>query len=135
METKGKVAQAPRGLLAELMSLLGSISRHVQALGALAGEESREALALAVRLLVMLIAALFFAALGYILLVFAVAFFAAFVLGISWIWILAAFTLLHGILAYLCARHVRDHSRTPLFEATRFEIARDLESLRNRSEP
>ena len=93
--------------MVELLSLVGSLGRYVQAMGSLAGEESREAAALGVRLLVMLLAALFFAAFGYILLIFAVAFFAAFVLGISWLWILGGFTILHGLLAYLCARHVK----------------------------
>ena len=121
--------------MAELLSLVGSIGRYIQAMGALAREESREAAALGVRLLVMLLAALFFAAFGYILLIFAIAFFAAFVLGISWLWILAGFTILHALLAYLCARHVKVHSRTPIFEETRREVALDLESLGKSSVP
>jgi hypothetical protein len=64
-----------------------------------------------------------------------VAFFAAFVLGISWLWILSAFTLLHALLAYICARHVKIHSRTPIFEETRREVSSDFESLRKRSAP
>ncbi len=124
--------EEPRGLVAELLSLLGSFARHIQALGALAGEESREALALGLRLGVMLLAALFFAAFGYVLLILAVAFFAAHVLGISWLWILAAFTMVHLVFAYLCANHVRRHARTTIFETTRREISADLESLRKR---
>lgn len=121
--------------MAELLSLVGSLGRYIQALGALAGEESREAAALGARLFVMFLAALFFAAFGYILLIFAVAFFAACVLGISWLWILGSFTALHALLAYLCANHVKIHSRTPIFEQTRREVARDLESLRQSSAP
>lgn len=127
--------EAPRGLVAELLSLLGSFARHIQALGALAGEESREALALGLRLGVMLIAALFFAAFGYVLLILALAFLAATMFGISWLWILGAFTVLHFVLAYICANHVRNHSRTPIFESTRREISADLASLRTRREP
>ncbi len=127
--------EEPRGLVAELLSLLGSFARHIQALGALAGEESREAVALGVRLGVMLLAALFFAAFGYVLLLLAVAFFAAHILGISWLWILGAFTLLHFVLAYVCANHVRTHARTPIFATTRREISADLESLRKRQQP
>lgn len=125
----------PRGLVAELLSLLGSFARHIQALGALAGEESREAMALGLRLGVMLLAALFFAAFGYVLLLLAVAFFAAHVLGISWLWILGGFTLLHFVLAYICANHVRTHARTPIFQTTRREISADLEALRKRKQP
>ncbi len=127
--------EEPRGLVAELLSLLGSFARHIQALGALAGEESREALALGLRLGVMLLAALFFAAFGYVLLILAAAFFAAHVLGISWLWILGAFTLLHFVLAYICANHVRTHARTPIFETTRSEISADLALLRKRQQP
>jgi hypothetical protein len=43
--------------------------------------------------------------------------------------------VLHVLLAYLCARHVKVHSRRPIFEETRREVARDLESLRKSSEP
>jgi len=125
----------PRGLFAEILSLLGSFGRYGQALSALAGVESREAVALGVRLLVMLLAALFFAAFGYILLIFTLAFLAATVLGISWLWILGGFTLLHAVLAYVCARHVKTHVRTPVFEQTRSEIASDLAALRSRSAP
>lgn len=127
--------EAPRGLFGEFLSLLGSVARYFQALGALAGEESKEALALGLRLLVMLLAALFFAAFGYVLLVIAVAFFAAHVLGISWLWILGGFTALHLIIAFVCANHVKTHRHTPIFEATRREIAADLESLRKNPKP
>ena len=119
----------PRGLMAEILSLIGSSGRYLQAILALAGEESREAMALYTRLLVMLAAAFFFAALGYILLVIAVVFLAAQILGISWLAIFSALTIIHGLAAYLCARHVRDYSRSPLFTITRREITRDLEAL------
>ena len=75
-------SDVPRGLMAEILSLIGSSGRYLQAILALAGEESREAIALYTRLLVMLAAALFFAALGYILLVIAVVFLAAHFLGL-----------------------------------------------------
>jgi uncharacterized membrane protein YqjE len=121
--------------VAECLSLLGSLGRYFQSLGALAGEEAREAAALGARLLVMGIAALFFAGLGYIFLVLAIALLAAQILGIPWLWILGAFTLLHLLVAWLCAGHVRRHSRTPLFESTRREISSDLSSLGKNSKP
>jgi len=119
----------PRGLVAEILCLIGSSGRYLQAILALAGEESREALALYTRLLVMLAAAFFFAALGYILLVIAVVFLAAQVLGISLLAVFSALTIVHGLAAILCAKHVRDYSRSPLFTMTRREISRDLEAL------
>lgn len=126
---------SPRGVVAELLSLVGSFGRYVSAIGALAGEESREAAALGFRLLVMFLAAVFFAALGYVFLILTLAFVAAWVLGVSWLWILGVFTLGHVLLAYVCARHVRDHSRTPLFAVTRREIASDIASLGKKSTP
>lgn len=131
----GKNPPPRRGLVAECLSLLGSLGRYFQSLGALAGEEAREAAALGARLLVMGIAALFFAGLGYIFLVLAIALLAAQILGIPWLWILGAFTLLHLLVAWLCADHVRRHSRTPLFESTRREISSDLSSLGKNSKP
>ena len=119
----------PRGLVAEVLCLIGSSGRYLHAILALAGEESREALALYTRLLVMLAAAFFFAALGYILLVIAVVFLAAQVLGISLLAVFSALTIVHGLAAILCAKHVRDYSRSPLFTMTRREISRDLEVL------
>lgn len=122
-------SDVPRGLMAEILSLIGSSGRYLQAILALAGEESREAIALYTRLLVMLAAALFFAALGYILLVIAVVFLAAHFLGLSWLGIFCALTVLHGVAATICAKYVRDYSRSPVFAMTRREIACDLESL------
>jgi uncharacterized membrane protein YqjE len=58
-----------------------------------------------------------------------VVFLAAQILGISWLAIFSALTIIHGLAAYLCARHVRDYSRSPLFTITRREITRDLEAL------
>lgn len=134
-EIRKKSAPVPRGVVAEFLSLLGSLGRYFQSLGALAAEESREAAGLAARLLVMGIAALFFAGLGYIFLVLAIALLAANVLGIPWLWILGVFTVLHLLVAWLCADHVRRHSRTPLFESTRREISRDLADLGKKSQP
>ena len=122
-------SSVPRGLMAEILSLIGSSGRYLQAILALAGEESREALALYTRLLVMLAAAFFFAALGYILLVCVVVFLAAQVLGISLLAVFSALTIVHGLAAILCAKHVRDYSRSPLFTMSRREISRDLEAL------
>ncbi len=125
----------PRGVIAELMSLIGSFGRYLSAIGALVGEESREAAALGFRLLVMFLAALFFAALGYVFLILSLAFVAAWVFGISWLWILGGFTLLHALLAFVCARHVRDHCQTPLFAMTRREISSDIAALGKKSTP
>ncbi len=123
------------GLLASALSLLGSAGRYVQSLGQLAGFESREALALGTRLAIMLGAAVVFATIGYLFLILTIAFLASFIFGIPWITTLGVLAFFHFGVAYLCARHVRDHLRTPLFEKTRAEIARDLASLSDSPTP
>lgn len=130
-----RLKEEPRGLFGEILAFLGSIARYLQILAALAGEESREALALGLRFGVMLIAALFFAGFGYVLLVVSAAFFAAHFLGVSWFWILGGFAALHLILAVFCAWRVKAFCKTPLFEATRREISNDLEALRKNQRP
>lgn len=122
-------------MTAELLRLTGSLGRHFETLGALAGEEAREAGALALRLAVMVFAALFFAAFGYVLAVISAAFLIAAVFHVSWIWILPAFVLLHVLLAAFCIFHVKSHWRTPLFPATKSEISRDLNALRGGGKP
>lgn len=120
-------------MVGEFLSLIGSLGRHVQALGALAGEEAREAAALYLRLGVMLFAALLFVTLGYILLLLTVAFLIAMLFQVAWVWILLGFTVLHLLVAFLCANHVRQHWSTPVFTATAGEIRRDFDALKARS--
>jgi uncharacterized membrane protein YqjE len=118
-----------RGLIDVLLSLVGSFGRYFEAISALAGEEAREAGALYLRLAIMLAAALFFAAFGYILLLLFAAFLIAMVFHVSWIWILLGFTVLHLVVAFVCATHVKNHWRTPVFSATKSELSRDLNAL------
>jgi len=115
--------------VAEALSLFGSLGRHVQALCALASEEGKEAAALYLRLAVMLAAALIFAAFGYVILLIFAAFLIATVFNVAWIWILLGFTILHFLVAFICANHVRNHWQTPIFALTACEIKRDLASL------
>jgi uncharacterized membrane protein YqjE len=122
-------------LIAGLLSLLGSFGRHFEALSALAGEEAREAGALYLRLAVMLAAAVFFAAFGYVILLLFAAFLISTVFHVSWIWILLGFTVLHFLGAVLCATHVKNHWRTPVFSATKSELSRDLDALKSGSNP
>ncbi len=123
-------AQTPRGLMVEVLSLWGSAGRHIQALLELAGLEGREALALYVRLAVMLVAALIFLVFGYVLALLFFAFLIAHLFGISWIWITLGLAVLHFLVTFLCASHVRTHMRSPVFTATSAELRRDFEALK-----
>lgn len=124
-----------RGLPTAALSLVGSVGRYLQAIASIAGVESREAVSLYVRLLIMLCAACFFAALGYILLLVALAFVLALVFSLPWLGILGGLALIHLLIAFVCANHVRAHIRTPVFSATRTEIAADLERLGRKPSP
>jgi len=132
---KPALREEPRGLFEEILSLLGSVASYFQNLAALAGEESKEALALGLRVGLLLLVALFFAGFGYALLVIAVAFFAAHFLGVSWFWILWGFTVLHFLVTFVCLNRIKALSRTKLFETTRHEISADIEALRKEKRP
>ena len=132
---KPALREEPRGLFEEILSLLGSVASYFQNLAALAGEESKEALALGLRVVLLLLVALFFAGFGYALLVIAVAFFAAHFLGVSWFWILWGFTVLHFIVTFVCFNRIKALCRTKLFETTRREITADIDALRKEKRP
>ena len=117
---KPALREEPRGLFEEILSLLGSVASYFQNLAALAGEESKEALALGLRMGLLLLVALFFA---------------AHFLGVSWFWILAGFTVLHLVIAAVCVNRIKALSRTKLFETTRREITADIDALRKEKRP
>jgi len=126
--------QAPpktAGILPDGLRLVGSLVRHIQALGAVAGAEGRDAVALYVRLAVMLVAALLFLAVAYFSILFFLAFAVSALFGVSWIWITLGLALFHLLIAFWCATHVRSHFRTPVFSVTGSEIRKDLAALRN----
>lgn len=125
------VPRGQRGFVAEMLSLWGSGGRHVHALIELAGLEGREALALYLRLAVMFLAAAFFLIFGYILVLLFVVFALALLIGVSWLWISLGLALLHLLIAFVCASHVRNHLRDPVFEATSAEVRRDFDALRS----
>lgn len=115
--------------------MVGSVVRHLQALGALAGAESRDAIALYLRLIIMLVAALLFLGVAYICFLFFVAFAVAMLFGVQWIWITLGLVVIHLVLAFWCASHVKAHYGTPVFPLTGAEVRKDLAQLRNADAP
>ncbi len=97
--------------------------------------ETKEAVGLYVRLIVMLLAALLFVLLGWILLLLTIAFLIAMFTSIAWVWIALGFTLFHFLVAILCATHVKKHFSTPVFQTTSAEIRKDLELLGRNDDP
>jgi len=122
-------------LIDGLLSLSGSFGRYFEAIGALAGEEAREAAALFLRLAAMLAAAFFLVVFGYVLLLFFAVFLIAGIFHVPWIWVLLGLAVFHFLVAAVCAVHVKNHWRTPVFPATRSEISRDLDALRGGRNP
>lgn len=131
----GNASSEPaKGLVAELLSLTGSVGRHIQSLADLAGAEGKEAVALYLRLAIMLGAAIIFLVFGYVLALLFVTFIVEWAFGISWVWITLVLALVHFLLAFICANHVRNHFRTPVFPITRDELKKDFEVLSRKSE-
>ncbi len=113
-----------KGLTAEALRLFGSITRHLQALVALAGLEGREALALYVRLAIVLGASLFFAAFGYIFLVLFVAFAIAYFSMWNGCGSLSASPRCTCWERPIGGFYLKKHFRTPIFRATSEKFAR-----------
>ncbi len=115
-----------QGFFTEALRLFGSFSRHFSAVLSLAGLEAKEAVGLYVRLVVMLLAALVFAFLGYIFLILTTAFAIAWLFSVQWVWIALGFTVFHFLICFLCALHVKTHFRTPVFQTTSSELRKDF---------
>lgn len=126
---------AQKGVAAEAMRLLGSLTQHFQSLVALAGLEGKEALGLYVRLAIFLGAGLFFAAFGYIFVLLSVAFLIAKLFAVEWLWICLGFAILHLLLALIAGLYLKAHFRTPVFRGTAEEIRRDVATLRGPQTP
>jgi uncharacterized membrane protein YqjE len=130
MADEPSLPKPARGLTAEFLSMWGSAARHVQALLELAGVEGREALALYLRLAVLLGVALVFLFVGYLFALVFVASLAASLLHISWIWISLALAAIHLLVCFLCALHVKAHFSDPVFSATAAELRKDFDALK-----
>jgi uncharacterized membrane protein YqjE len=131
----GPSASPQTGITAEALRLFGSLTRHVQALVALAGVEGREAVALYVRLAIVLGAALFLAAFGYIFMILFVAFAVSYFFHVEWLWISLGLAILHLLGALIGGLYLKKHFRTPVFRATAEEIRKDAAALRSGSVP
>lgn len=123
-------AAPSRGITAEAMRLFSSISRHLQALAGLAGEEGRHAAGVYLRLAIAVGVALVMLGFGYVFALLFIAFALATVAGVAWIWIALAFAIIHFLVVAGCAFYVKARYRTPVFRATAEEIRRDIAAMR-----
>lgn len=121
---------APRGVVAELLSLLGSFGQHLQALLALAGLEAREAAGVYIRAIIFLVLALVFLVFGYTFFILFIAFAIAALFGVAWIWITLGLAILHFAGAVGAAFYVKGRITSPVFTTTSTELKRDFASLK-----
>lgn len=123
---------ATRGLSAEVLSLAGSLGRYFQSLAALAALEGREAGENYLRMAILLGVAILLALFGYLLALVFLAFLAAGLLGISWLWISGGLAGIHFVLALLALVAAKRRFHQPVFRSTTAELKKDLEALRQR---
>jgi uncharacterized membrane protein YqjE len=123
--------EVSRGFVAELLGVLSTFGQHLQALATLAGLESREAVAVYLRVVFALIVALMLAAFGYLLGLLFVAFLLAKVFAVDWLWISLGLAVGHFVGVGVCALYLRAKVRQPVFSATAEELRRDWAAMRN----
>jgi uncharacterized membrane protein YqjE len=119
------------GLLENLLALVSALTAFFESRFALAAQESKTA---AVQLLILagcVVAALVLCVLGYIFLVVAVVAGLAKLIGTSWPMIVLAAALLHFIVAAVLVLVARSQITKPVFRATRIELRKDREWLKN----
>lgn len=121
---------AERGVSAEALRFLGSITRHLQALIGLAGLEGREAAGLYLRGGVAVGAAVVLVFFGYVFTLLFVAFALDYFARVPWVWIALGYAVLHFFGAVIAFNYARARFRTPVFRATSEEIRRDVAALR-----
>jgi uncharacterized membrane protein YqjE len=120
-----------RGATAELMSLVGSLGRHVQSLLDLAGIEARQAIIRLLGVLIVVGAIGVFAAAGYLLLLAFLVGIIASAANIHWAWVSLGFAILQLVLALIFIQMFKAVVRQPVFPTTAAELKRDFESLKS----
>ena len=119
------------GLLENLLALLSALAEFFESRFALAAQESKAA---AVQLLILVgcvVAALALCVLGYIFLVVAAVAGLAHLMGTSWAVIVLAAAILHFVVALALVLVARSRITKPVFRATRIELRKDREWLKN----
>jgi len=119
------------GVTVAFMRLTGTFMQHLQALSDLASLEAKEAAWHYLRIVIMLMAALFFAAFGYVFLLLFAAFAIAELAGVSWVWITLGVCVLHFLLTLIAASYVKRNWKTPIFQTLAAELKKDAEALKN----
>lgn len=126
------------GLLSSLLALVGALASFIESRLGLFATESKAALAQLLMLIVCVIGALLFFAIGYIFLMASAVVWLARIAGVPWWWIALAAAGLHFLVALILLLVAKAWTARPLFPATTAELEKDrqwLKSLDGRSRP
>jgi uncharacterized membrane protein YqjE len=123
-----------RGLLGELVALLGAKLAYLRARIELAGIEGKEALANLAIVLALAMGALVLVVFGYFFVVIALVFLIAYACGGGnvWIWVMIGAGLLHFVIAAGLGLAVKTRLDRRMFDATLDEFRKDQEWLKTR---
>ncbi|HMJ05604.1 MAG TPA: phage holin family protein [Chthoniobacterales bacterium] len=119
------------GLLHNLVALANSLAGFFASRVELFARESKGALLHLLLLAGAVVAALVLLVSGYIFLIVSAIFGIAHAAGVWWIWIALAAAGLHFVLALGCLLLARKQLTKPMFEASKAELKRDREWLKN----
>jgi uncharacterized membrane protein YqjE len=120
-----------RGLLSNLLATGNALGAFFESRLSLFGQEAKGALIQMVVLVACLAAALVLCAFAYVFLIVSVIVGVAHLLHVSWLWTALGAALLHFILAVFCLLVARSRLVKPMFRATREELKKDREWLKN----
>ncbi|MEY2530873.1 MAG: hypothetical protein QOI96_958 [Verrucomicrobiota bacterium] len=126
------------GLLSSLLALVSALASFIESRLGLFATESKAALAQVLMLIVCVVGALLFFAIGYIFVIASAVVWLAHVAGVVWWWIALAAAGLHFIFALILLLIAKAWTARPLFPATTAELEKDrqwLKSLDGRSRP
>ena len=126
------------GLIGSLFALFGGLADFIDSRLGLFATESKAALAQLLTLIVCLVGALLFFAIGYIFLIASAVVWIARVAGVTWWWVALAGSGLHFVLAFILLLIAKTRTTKSLFPATTAELEKDrqwLKSLDARSRP
>lgn len=121
-------AEGPRPFT-HLRELFGALAGYLHARFALAGLESKEAVLHYLKIVALVVVALFLIVFGYLFLCVSVAVLLAQWIGASWGWMLLGIAVLHLILAAVGALLAKSLLSQPMFTTTLQELRKDKEWL------
>jgi uncharacterized membrane protein YqjE len=136
--TRFRGSAGHRGLLGSLLALIGALADFVESRLGLFASESKTALAQLLTLIICLVGALMFLAIGYVFLMVSAVVWVAHLVAMPWWWIALAAAVLHFLFALVFLLIAKSRTAKPLFPATTAELEKDrqwLKSLDGRSRP